>query len=147
VKQEHLKDFSAFLLDALEPQRARITAAKDVFADALVSVSGTTLALINDITRAGPFGVGNPEPMFVLPDVTIAYADIVGTNHVRLRLLARDGASLGAIAFRTADAALGRGLLKSRGKLVHVAGKLKSDNYEDEPRVQLHVEDAAPAGI
>ncbi len=146
LKPERLKDFSAFLLEALEPQRPIIAAARDLFADALVSVSGATLTLIEDITRAGPFGAGNPEPMFVLPDVTVAYADIVGTNHVRLRLLARDGASLGAIAFRAADAALGQGLLKARGKRVHVAGKLKSDNYKDEPRVQLHVEDAAPAG-
>jgi single-stranded-DNA-specific exonuclease len=146
VKNERLKDFTGFLQESLEPQRERIAAAKDLYADALASVSGATLALINDLTRAGPFGAGNPEPMFVLPDVTIAYADIVGTNHVRLRLLARDGASLGAIAFRSADAPLGQGLLKSRGKRVHVAGKLKTDNYKDEPRVQLHVEDAAPAG-
>jgi single-stranded-DNA-specific exonuclease len=146
LKRERLEDFSAFLHETLEPQRARIAAARDLFADALVSVTGATLALIGDIARAGPFGAGNPEPMFVLPDVTIAYADIVGTNHVRLRLLARDGASLPAIAFRAADAPLGQGLLKARGRRVHVAGKLKSDNYKDEPRVQLHVEDAAAAG-
>lgn len=146
LKAERLSEFAKFLHKSLEPQRAVIAAARDLHADALVSVSGASFALINDVARAGPFGAGNPEPLFLLPDAVIAYADIVGTNHVRLRLLARDGASLGAIAFRAADAPLGQGLLKARGKRVHVAGKLKSDNYKDEPRVQLHIEDAAPAG-
>ena len=146
VKPERLEHFREFLAQALEPQRETITAAKDLKADALVSVSGATIALIDDIARAGPFGAGNAEPMFVVPDVVIAFADVVGTNHVRLRLLARDGASLNAIAFRVADAPLGQGLLKSRGKRVHVAGKLRADTYKDEARVQLHVEDAAPAG-
>lgn len=146
VRSERLKDFTAYLHETLEPHRNVIAAANDLLADALVSVSGATLALIDDIARAGPFGAGNAEPMFLLPDVVVAYADVVGTNHVRLRLLARDGASLNAIAFRAADAPLGQGLLKSRGKRIHVAGKLRSDTYKDEARVQLHVEDAAPAG-
>jgi single-stranded-DNA-specific exonuclease len=145
LKPERLEHFKEFLTRALEPRRDTIMVAKDLKADALISISGATMALIEDIARAGPFGAGNAEPLFLVPDVVIAYADVVGTNHVRLRLLARDGASLNAIAFRAADAPLGRGLLKSRGKRVHVAGKLRADTYKDEARVQLHVEDAAPA--
>jgi len=146
LRDEKLDAFGEFLHRALEPQRETIAAARDLKADALVAASGCTLALIDDIARAGPFGPGNPEPLFILPDVVVAYADIVGTNHVRLRLLARDGAAVQAIAFRAADMPLGQGLLKSRARRVHVAGKLKADIYKNEARVQLHVEDATPAG-
>jgi len=146
VRTERLDHFRQFLGERLEPQREIILAANDLAADALVSASGATMELITDITRAGPFGAGNAEPLFVVPDVVVAYADVVGTNHVRVRLLARDGASLSAIAFRSADTPLGQGLLKSRGRRIHVAGKLRADTYKDEARVQLHIEDAAPAG-
>ncbi|MGQ0740820.1 MAG: single-stranded-DNA-specific exonuclease RecJ [Alphaproteobacteria bacterium] len=145
LKPERFDDFRAFLTDALEPQRSIIAAANDLLADAFVSAAGVTAPLIDDISRAGPFGAGNPEPIFVVPDVTVAYADVVGTNHVRLRLVARDGASLNAIAFRSSDAPLGRGLLKSRGRRICVAGKIRSDTYRQEAGVQLHVEDAASA--
>jgi single-stranded-DNA-specific exonuclease len=146
IRSERIAHFKEFLGERLEPQRDIITAANDLDADVLVSISGATIELVNDLTRAGPFGAGNAEPMFVVPDAVVAYADVVGTNHVRLRLLARDGASLSAIAFRSADTPLGQGLLKSRAKRIHVAGKLRVDTYKDEARVQLHVEDAAPAG-
>lgn len=147
LRSDRLADFTAFLHEALEPQRERIATASDLMADGLVSISGASIALLDDVARAAPFGAGNPEPMFLVPDATVAYADVVGTNHVRLRLLARDGASLAAIAFRAADAPLGQGLLKARGKRVHVAGKLRLDTYKDEAKVQLHIEDAAPAGV
>ena len=78
--------------------------------------------------------------------MTVAYADVVGTGHVKVRLTGRDGATIGGIAFRAADSELGRNLLKARGKRVHAAGRLKRDDYGGTPKVQLHLEDAAPAG-
>jgi hypothetical protein len=41
---------------------------------------------------------------------------------------------------------LGEGLLKSRGRFLHAAGKLKTDDWNGETRVQLQIEDAAAAG-
>ncbi len=145
-RRDKLASFDDFLHQRLEGQRAHVLAARDLVADALVSVTGATLELIGDLDRAGPFGARNPEPVFLMPDMMVAYADIVGNDHVRLRLTARDGASIGAIAFRAADTALGRGLIKARGQRVHVTGKLKRDDYGGTAKVQLHLEDAAPAG-
>jgi single-stranded-DNA-specific exonuclease len=81
-----------------------------------------------------------------MPDMMVAYAEVVGTNHLRLRLTSRDGSAIGAIAFREADSKLGQGLLKARGQRVHATGKLKRDDYGGTPRIQLHLEDAALAG-
>ena len=93
-----------------------LAAALDLHLDALVSPSGATAALVRDIAQAGPFGAGNPEPLVVVTDVRVVFADVVGKDHVRLRLAGGDGARLDAIAFRAADTPLGKGLLASRGK-------------------------------
>jgi len=147
VRRDKLASFGDFLDRRIEVQRETVVAARDLILDALVSANGATLELLQDLDRAGPFGNGNPEPVFVLPDMMVAYADIVGTNHLRLRLTARDGGKIGAIAFRMADTPLGRGLLKSRGARVHAAGKLKRDDYGGTAKAQLHLEDAAPASV
>ncbi len=146
VRRDKLELFRAFLDKNLEPQRETILVARDLIADAIVSAGGATLALLDDIDRAGPFGAGNPEPVFAMPDMMVAYAEVVGTNHLRLRLTSRDGSAIGAIAFREADSKLGQGLLKARGQRVHATGKLKRDDYGGTARIQLHLEDAAPAG-
>lgn len=147
LTRNRLDDFSAFLHEKLSSQRSAIAAARDLVADSLLSAAGADLALLDDLDRAGPFGAGHPEPVFLLPEMHIAYARIVGTNHVRLRLVGADGAGLDAIGFRAAGGPLGEGLLAARGKRVHLAGKLKRDTYGGTERVQLHVEDAAPAGL
>ena len=113
--------------------------------DAVASPAGATPALVRDIGRAGPFGAGNPEPVLAVPDAQVVFADVVGKDHVRLRLAGGDGARLDAIAFRAADTDLGRALLGARGKRIHAAGRLRADEWNGRVRVQLHLDDAAPA--
>jgi single-stranded-DNA-specific exonuclease len=136
--------FQAFLATAFA--HGVPAGALDLALDAVVSPAGATETLLRDIAHAGPFGAGNPEPVFALADVRVAFADIVGKDHVRLRLEG-GGGRLDAIAFRVADTALGRGLLASRGKTIHAAGRLRTDEWNGRVRVQLHLEDAAPAGV
>ncbi|HEY4265232.1 MAG TPA: single-stranded-DNA-specific exonuclease RecJ [Micropepsaceae bacterium] len=145
LKREQLPAFGDFLNQQIEPQRSMITLASEMTGDALLSPSGATLGLLDEMDRAGPYGAGNPEPLFFMPDMLVVYAGLAGTNHVRVRLVGRDGQGIGAIAFRAGGSPLGEGLLKARGARVHVTGRLKRDDYDGVAKVQLHIEDAAPA--
>ena len=88
--------------------------------------SGATAALVEELERAGPYGNGNPAPVFAFPAHRVAFADLAGNGHVRLSLASGGGGSLKAIAFRAAETPLGRALLAARGKPLHVAGTLAS---------------------
>ncbi|HET6619373.1 MAG TPA: single-stranded-DNA-specific exonuclease RecJ [Dongiaceae bacterium] len=99
--------------------------------------------LISSLERLAPFGAGNAEPRFVFPAQRAMAADVVGTHHVRCVLSGADGGRLKAIAFRAAGEPLGRALLASRGAALHVAGRLKLDNWQGRAQVQLQIEDAA----
>jgi len=145
IRKTRLADLAQFLNREIEPQRLKITIASELLPDAMVSASGATVKLLDEIERGGPYGAGNPEPLFLMPDMMVVYAGIVGSNHVRLRLVGRDGQGIGAIAFRAAGTPLGENLLKARGHRAHFAGRLKRDDYDGTPKVQLHVEDAAAA--
>jgi single-stranded-DNA-specific exonuclease len=113
--------------------------------DALFAPSGATPALAEEIARAGPYGAGNAEPVLAASDVRVAFADLVGQGHVRLRLEGGDGTFLPAIAFRAAGTALGEGLLRARGERIHAAGVVRAEQWEGRTRVQLQLEDAAAA--
>jgi single-stranded-DNA-specific exonuclease len=95
--------------------------------------------------RAGPFGAGNPEPVFVLPAHQIAYADVVGQHHIRTRLRSADGTMLNAVAFRSVNTDLGRALIEGRGQSIHAAGTLSVDRWQGAERVQMRLIDVAPA--
>ncbi len=54
------------------------------------------------LRHVGPFGRGNPEPVFIARRVHLAAPKVLKGNHLKFRM-ARNGASLGAIGFRLAD--------------------------------------------
>jgi single-stranded-DNA-specific exonuclease len=126
-------------------ERAGVDAVTDLDLGLSVACSGATEGLVDEIARMGPFGSGNAEPLCAVLDVSVSFADVVGQNHVRLRLAGADGARLDSIAFRAADTDLGRALLKARGQRIHAAGYLRSDVWNGRKRVQLQLEDAAAA--
>jgi single-stranded-DNA-specific exonuclease len=147
LTREKLEEFRALLLSHGATAESHSDAASELTVEALASPAGSTPALVDEIARLGPFGAGNAEPLLALADVRVAFADVVGRDHVKVQLQGGDGSRLDAIAFRSASAPLGQGLLASRGKSVHVAGHLRAEEWNGRRRVQLHVEDAAPAHV
>ena len=146
LRPEQSEPFRAFLAEEFSKSSAQFAAANEVSIDAIVSPAGAAIALVEELAQAGPFGAGNSEPLVVLADVQIKFADIVGKEHIRLRLCGADGATLDAIAFRTTDTALGKGLRAARGRVIHAVGRLRADEWNGRTRVQLQLEDAALAG-
>lgn len=140
-----IEGFRAFLERWFAGQDAA-GASTELLLDVAVAASGASLSLVEELARIGPFGAGNPEPICAVLDATVGFADVVGRNHVRVRLAGADGSRLDAIAFRSADTPLGVALLKARGRRIHAAGFLRADNWNGKTRVQLQIEDAAPMG-
>ena len=62
------------------------------------------------LTRVGPFGIGNPQPMFLARGVTVVDARTVGSGDKHLKLRLREGGvTWPAIAFDLGAFAAGRG--------------------------------------
>jgi single-stranded-DNA-specific exonuclease len=112
--------------------------------DVALAPGGLTPELIEALDGAGPFGMGWPGPRVAIGPVRLVRADVVGNHHVRLIASGLDGRSFKAIAFRTAESALGQALLHgSRGRSLWLAGRAKIDDWGDRPQAELHLEDAA----
>jgi single-stranded-DNA-specific exonuclease len=139
--------FGEFLASRFTNTAAAFDAANELALDALVSPSGANIEFVGEIAKAGPYGAGNAEPVIAIADAQVVFADVVGKDHVKLRVAGGDGTRLDGIAFRTAQTPLGQGLLKARGARIHLAGRLKEDNWNGRSRVQIQIEDAAPAGL
>ena len=143
VPKGGLPAFQAFLEARLAaPVEAALH--EDVLAvDGALSAGALKPELYADLAKAGPFGAGNPEPIFVLPNHILLSADEVGTGHLRLRVRAADGSTAGAIAFRVADQQLGVALRRLRGQPVHLAGCLQLDEWGGRANVGFRLIDAA----
>ncbi|HEX9073729.1 MAG TPA: DHHA1 domain-containing protein, partial [Pseudolabrys sp.] len=143
LKKDALGAFRAYLEDALAVPVEAARRDSALLIDGAIAAGGFNLALADLLSRAGPYGAGNPEPVLALPAHTLAYADPVGENHIRARFRSGDGKFVNAIAFRAVGQPLGKALLDSRGRVVHAAGQIAVDRWQGEERVQLRLRDLA----
>ncbi|MCP5433437.1 MAG: single-stranded-DNA-specific exonuclease RecJ [Alphaproteobacteria bacterium] len=140
---ESLPALEAFLAERLAAPVAAALAGDCLTVDGVLTPRGADGALLAHIERVGPYGAGNPEPVFALPRLRVDWAREVGEGHLQLALADETGARLDAIAFRARGTALGTALADRTGRLFHLAGRLKADRYRGEGRIRLQIEDAA----
>ena len=139
-----LRDFLGERLgEAVEKHSAR----PSLGLDGALQAGAATVSFVEQLNRIGPFGMGNAEPRFAVAGCGVVRADIVGVNHVRCILADGGKGRLNAIAFRAADKPTGKSLLESRGRTLHVAGHLRTDNWRGRERVQLFIDDVAHAAV
>ncbi len=85
--------------------------------DMQLPVSYADMALVSDMMRLEPFGVGNPRPLFAAKDVTLRNINIYGGAGNVLKCLAEDryGSTCSAVYF--GDAGALSAYAKSQGKI------------------------------
>ncbi|MFZ3324949.1 MAG: single-stranded-DNA-specific exonuclease RecJ [Methylocella sp.] len=145
VARERLRDFECFLAENLSQAVAAARVGETLLIDAPLTAASANANLLAGLARGGPYGAGNPEPVFALPAHRLADVAEVGNGHVRLRAVAGDGAKIDGIAFRAASEPIGRALYGARGSLVHLAGTLANNGFGAKDLVQLRLLDMAPA--
>ena len=132
----------AFLIARLEGHVSAYQEGRIVKYDGLLSASGANLDTLEDINRAGPFGMGNPGPRFVVRNAQIQHVAVMKDKHLRVTLSDASGtARLNAVAFGAVGTVLGAWLLAEKN--LHILGELKRNSWQGRDSAQLLIDDVA----
>lgn len=142
VRAAAIPELRAFLTERLAAETELAFAADALEIDALIAPGAAGRPLLEEFRRLEPFGPGAPEPLFAAAGLRVAESMPMRGGHVRCVLSDGAGARLKAVAWRAEDSELGRRLLARDGAL-HLAGRLKADDWKGREGVQLEIEDAA----
>lgn len=112
--------------------------------DSIATVRGAKpefIKLLN--TNVGPFGMGNPEPVFALADVQVHNVDVMKDKHIRLMISdAEGGTRMKSVFFSGVGTALGDMLLKNaRNTNFHLVGQFQINNWQGRESVEFHLID------
>jgi single-stranded-DNA-specific exonuclease len=144
IRSNDLERFVQFIGQRLGEAVGEAQAFDSLGIDATLTAGGAQASLVAALERAGPFGAGQPEPVFVFPNHRLVEAREVGSGgHVRVKLRGGDGAMIGGIAFRAAGQPLGEALARGTGRPLHVAGTLSIDRWGGNERVEIRILDVA----
>ncbi|MEX0907060.1 MAG: single-stranded-DNA-specific exonuclease RecJ, partial [Gemmatimonadota bacterium] len=117
----------------------------EVRVDLEIELAEANSALCRLLRHCGPFGLGNPQPVFVARGVHIDAAprEVGGGQHLKLTL-AQGTTRLPAIGFRMAERARSMDLLNGR---IDVAFQLQEDTWNGRKRLQARLVDLRPHAL
>ncbi|MDZ4066854.1 MAG: single-stranded-DNA-specific exonuclease RecJ, partial [Tabrizicola sp.] len=144
LTRDQLEPAMARLSELLARQGAGAGGPADLRIDSLLMTSAATIPLLEQIEAAGPFGAAAPAPRFAFANVAVATRR-VGEGHLKVSLSDGSGPALDGIIFGAFDGPLGPALENAGHRRFHVAGKVELNHWNGRARVQLRVDDAAPA--
>jgi single-stranded-DNA-specific exonuclease len=144
VQEDRIEPAMARLSDLLARQGAGTGGPADLRLDGLLAPQAATLALVEQIEAAGPFGASAPAPRFAFADQRITTRRI-GETHLRLSFGDDVGARIEGVAFGAFDGPLGPALETPGSARFHLAGRLEVNTWNGRSKVQLRLEDAARA--
>jgi len=94
------------------------------------------------INRASPYGQGNPEPKFIIPNAEIEFCKTVGKGHLKLKISGNNYKNLDCIAFNAIGTPLGDLITHHSGSLLHFVGVIRKNDWQDFKGIQLQIFDA-----
>jgi len=106
IREENIADFQNAFESEIQRTSSPETLVPAIQIDSELEVGAISDDLIDELELLMPFGVGNPEPLFLARDVKVVSSKIVGQNHRRMVLSQTSGyatATIAAIHFNVND--------------------------------------------
>jgi len=106
IREENIADFQNAFESEIQRTSAPETLVPAIQIDSELEVGAISDDLIDELELLMPFGVGNPEPLFLARDVKVVSSKILGRNHRRMVLSQTSGyatATIAAIHFNVND--------------------------------------------
>ena len=99
--------------------------------------------IIDEINFLGPFGSGNIEPKFAIENIKVIKKNIVGINHLKLILRGKDGSIFKGFVWNAKNTPFDEILNEKNKKLLHIAGRLRLNEWRGEKNVEFIIEDVS----
>lgn len=131
--------FPAFKADFLEEARreeASILGADVLVYDELLDPQDIDEAFADALDQLAPFGNGNPEPLFMVPEISVKTTRVVGKGHLKLRFKEGPKGGLEGIAFQKAELAPGL-----EGRRLQLACHVEKSEWNGNEYLSMRVRD------
>ncbi len=148
VSSERVHTLQEDLLRAAELSEAAPSKVEGLQHDASLALATITHALLADISKLSPFGIGNPKPIFLVSTVNIAQVKRFGKekSHVEVMLeCPHSGRTLRAFEFFKGPEHFTH--VPTQGTSANVLATLERDTYKGPQALALRIVDILPAPL
>jgi single-stranded-DNA-specific exonuclease len=149
IEKDKIDEFRTFFDQQVQLYERNAPSNQIETVDLCLAVRSLGIKTAEHLTQSlAPYGMANAEPVTVLSNVVIDYADQVGVNHLRCTIKDAEGSvGMKAMAFKAFDNDLGKTLREcaKTGQLIHLRGQVKVNEWQGRRSVEFHINDAMVA--
>ncbi|UTO55796.1 single-stranded-DNA-specific exonuclease RecJ [Neoehrlichia mikurensis] len=126
------------LYEFLSEKFSNISTQKTLRAISTITLDAVNLNLWQKLQLLEPFGIGNPEPRFILTNIKVKKPELINDNHIKCWIY-DNKTFLKGICFRCANTALGMALLQCQ--VTMILGKISVNYWKGNENIQFIIED------
>ena len=131
VRRTELENLKSALVDFARNE-STVLQDTQMVCDAGLNASQLKIQLLEDLDRLGPFGNGNPEPVFEITGLDVLESRVVGANHLKLELKTPTG-SVSAFGPRMGH------FSRNLPPMIRVAASLSEDEWRGQGTLELRL--------
>jgi len=140
IYHSNMENFKFYLEKSLSLYPKNLFERIDYF-DSVITANDLNIDLINGIEQMQPFGKGNPEPVFILRDITIDSIKIIKNKHLLIFFENDFGNKIKGICFNSNKTVLGDYLQKFHQYKFLFSCTVTVDKFTSEPVPQIIIKD------
>ena len=141
LKDKNIPLFRDFLIKNFLKSNIDTSKNLNLYLDAVIAPSAINEDFFNEINFLAPFGSGNSEPKFVIENIKVISANIVGNNHIKSVLIGKDGSAFKGFVWNGRNTPLEPFLSKKSKKKINIAGKMRLNEWGGKKNVEFIIED------
>ena len=138
LQKSNLKKFESFILKDFVSKKTLKD--KKFKYDAELSSLSFNEDFFNNIKKIEPFGVGNPNPTFLLRDLKVIKSTNLNNKHISVILKSKMGYSIKSISFNSVNNEIGKLLLNYKNSF-NVLGQISENIWNNKKTLQLTIRD------
>jgi len=144
MSPEGIEALRVFMCDRLSEDVEAALKNESTKLDFVLALSAVDKELMQVIDSVGPYGAGNPQPIFGFSGVNVSFAKRTKGDHVRFTLSDPNGSSISGICFGAGESGLDEALLMAGPQRFHAIGRLKENVWNGRTTIDFHLLDLAP---
>ena len=145
VSKDKLQELQDFFIDSFQDTYKELVKNMTNYFDSHISIDSANIEFIKDTNKIGPFGSGNPQPRFILKNISVVNAKILKNDHVSCIVTeigkGTSNTSLRAIAFGAIQNPIGEVLLAKKYNL-NLVVTLSINKWQGKENPEIIIHDA-----
>lgn len=147
INESKISELHYFFNERLKNKICNLIDNRAEYYDVAIDLSQINIDIINELKKLEPYGVGNPQPKFLIKNLRIVSAKIIGSeqNHISCIFSSKDifnNIQIKAILFKGVNSELSPILLgEGYNKVFDVIGNISINSWMGIETLQLIIED------